>query len=100
MDLRNGSRGLISRLKIMRVDIPKSAAQDGRLRVVRNGNEVASSLTLRTLSGEKIFMRVLAHRKTVRELEEIACRRSSSDEAVRFQGQHGMILVVGPLARQ
>ncbi len=93
--------GLVARVKIMAgMDIAeKRLPQDGRLRVkTRDGQDVHFRVsTLRTLSGEKLVLRVRDHRNGAPPLEELGLSAAAMEEVrVFLRHQHGLILVVGP----
>ena len=91
---------LVSRIKIMSgMDIAdRLRPQDGRARVVVNGNRVDLRVsTLPTSQGEKVVIRILDNRGTVLSLEAMGL---NPDEAERIKmllgAREGIILVTGP----
>ena len=91
---------LISRIKIMSsLDIAdRLRPQDGRARVAVNGQPIDLRVsTLPATLGEKVVIRILDSRATVRSLESLGSRqRSSRDSASARQIREGIILVTGP----
>ena len=91
---------LVSRIKIMSgMDIAdRLRPQDGRARVVVNGNRVDLRVsTLPTSQGEKVVIRILDNRGTVLSLDAMGL---NPDEAERIKmllgSREGIILVTGP----
>ena len=91
---------LVSRIKIMSgMDIAdRLRPQDGRARVVVNGNRVDLRVsTLPTSQGEKVVIRILDNRGTVLSLDAMGL---NPDEAERIKlllgSREGILLVTGP----
>ena len=91
---------LVSRIKIMSgMDIAdRLRPQDGRARVVVNGNRIDLRVsTLPTSQGEKVVIRILDNRGTVLSLDAMGL---NPDEAERIKmllgSREGIILVTGP----
>ena len=86
---------MIGRLEATETRLP----QDGRLRANHDdGAEVDFRvLSLRTVYGEKVVLRVLNQPKAPPALEEIGMSRSAREEMRHFLAHHrGMVLVAGP----
>jgi type II secretory ATPase GspE/PulE/Tfp pilus assembly ATPase PilB-like protein/CheY-like chemotaxis protein len=91
---------LVSRIKIMSgLDIAdRLRPQDGRARVVVNGNRIDLRVsTLPTSGGEKVVIRILDNRGTVLSLDAMGL---NPDEVERIKlllgAREGIILVTGP----
>jgi type II secretory ATPase GspE/PulE/Tfp pilus assembly ATPase PilB-like protein/CheY-like chemotaxis protein len=91
---------LISRIKIMSaLDIAdRLRPQDGRARVAVNGQPIDLRVsTLPATLGEKVVIRVLDSRATVRSLDALGLAQDESDAIKRLlQFREGVILVTGP----
>ena len=91
---------LISRIKIMSsLDIAdRLRPQDGRARVAVNGQPIDLRVsTLPATLGEKVVIRVLDSRATVRSLEALGLHPDETDAIKRLlQFREGIILVTGP----
>jgi type II secretory ATPase GspE/PulE/Tfp pilus assembly ATPase PilB-like protein len=91
---------LISRIKIMSsLDIAdRLRPQDGRARVAVNGQPIDLRVsTLPAALGEKVVIRVLDSRATVRALDSLGLAADESDAIKRLlQFREGIILVTGP----
>jgi type II secretory ATPase GspE/PulE/Tfp pilus assembly ATPase PilB-like protein/CheY-like chemotaxis protein len=91
---------LISRIKIMSaLDIAdRLRPQDGRARVAVNGQPIDLRVsTLPATLGEKVVIRVLDSRATVRSLDALGLAPNESEAIKRLlQFREGIILVTGP----
>jgi len=91
---------LISRVKIMSsLDIAdKLRPQDGRARVAVNGQPIDLRVsTLPAALGEKIVIRILDSRATVKSLDSLGLNPHESEAIKRLLENHeGIILVTGP----
>jgi type II secretory ATPase GspE/PulE/Tfp pilus assembly ATPase PilB-like protein len=91
---------LISRIKIMSsLDIAdRLRPQDGRARVAVNGQPIDLRVsTLPATLGEKVVIRILDSRATVRSLESLGLAADESTAIQRLlQFREGIILVTGP----
>ena len=91
---------LISRIKIMSsLDIAdRLRPQDGRARVAVNGQPIDLRVsTLPATLGEKVVIRILDSRATVRSLESLGLAADESAAIQRLlQFREGIILVTGP----
>jgi type IV pilus assembly protein PilB len=97
---KNIQAGLISRLKVM-ADIniaERRVPQDGRIGLVVGGKAVDLRLvTLPTVYGEKIVIRILDKSSVLLKLEDLGFAESSYTEfEKRFRQPYGTILVTGP----
>ncbi|MGH2737188.1 MAG: GspE/PulE family protein, partial [Actinomycetota bacterium] len=97
---KNIQAGLISRLKVM-ADIniaERRVPQDGRIGLVVGGKAVDLRLvTLPTVYGEKIVIRILDKSSVLLKLEDLGFADSSYTEfEKRFRQPYGTILVTGP----
>ncbi|TLY46705.1 MAG: type II/IV secretion system protein, partial [Gemmatimonadetes bacterium] len=91
---------LISRIKIMSaLDIAdRLRPQDGRARVAVNGQPIDLRVsTLPAALGEKVVIRILDSRATVKSLESLGLNANETDGIKRLLENHeGIILVTGP----
>ncbi|HTR22179.1 MAG TPA: ATPase, T2SS/T4P/T4SS family [Gemmatimonadales bacterium] len=91
---------LISRIKIMSaLDIAdKLRPQDGRARVAVNGQPIDLRVsTLPAALGEKIVIRILDSRATVKSLDSLGLNPAETEAIKRLLENHeGIILVTGP----
>ena len=91
---------LISRVKIMSsLDIAdKLRPQDGRARVAVNGQPIDLRVsTLPAALGEKIVIRILDSRATVKSLDSLGLNPAETEAIKRLLENHeGIILVTGP----
>jgi len=97
---RNAGLPLISRIKIMSsLDIAdRMRPQDGRARVAVNGQPIDLRVsTLPAAQGEKVVIRILDSRATVKSLESLGFNPNET-EAINqlLQNHEGVILVTGP----
>jgi type II secretory ATPase GspE/PulE/Tfp pilus assembly ATPase PilB-like protein/CheY-like chemotaxis protein len=97
---RNAGLPLISRIKIMSsLDIAdRMRPQDGRARVAVNGQPIDLRVsTLPAAQGEKVVIRILDSRATVKSLESLGFNPGET-EAINqlLQNHEGVILVTGP----
>ncbi len=97
---RNAGLPLISRIKIMSsLDIAdRLRPQDGRARVAVNGQPIDLRVsTLPAAQGEKVVIRILDSRATVKSLESLGFNPGET-EAINalLQNHEGVILVTGP----
>ena len=97
---RNAGLPLISRIKIMSsLDIAdRMRPQDGRARVAVNGQPIDLRVsTLPAAQGEKVVIRILDSRATVKSLESLGFNPWET-EAINqlLQNHEGVILVTGP----
>jgi type II secretory ATPase GspE/PulE/Tfp pilus assembly ATPase PilB-like protein len=97
---RNAGLPLISRIKIMSsLDIAdRMRPQDGRARVAVNGQPIDLRVsTLPAAQGEKVVIRILDSRATVKSLESLGFNPGET-EAINqlLQNKEGVILVTGP----
>ena len=97
---RQAGLPLISRIKIMsELDIAdRLRPQDGRARVAVNGQPIDLRVsTLPTSLGEKVVIRILDSRATVKSLESLGLNTNETDGIKRLLENHeGIILVTGP----
>ena len=97
---RQAGLPLISRIKIMsQLDIAdRLRPQDGRARVAVNGQPIDLRVsTLPAALGEKVVIRILDSRATVKSLESLGFNASETDGIKRLLENHeGIILVTGP----
>src|SRR5438445_10713585 len=91
---------LISRIKIMsQLDIAdRLRPQDGRARVSVNGQPIDLRVsTLPASQGEKVVIRVLDSRATVKSLDSLGLNPVESEHIKRLLEYHeGIVLVTGP----
>src|SRR6266496_4362545 len=91
---------LISRIKIMSsLDIAdRLRPQDGRARVAVNGQPIDLRVsTLPAQLGEKVVIRILDSRATVKSLESLGLNASETEAIKRLLENHeGILLVTGP----
>jgi len=97
---RNAGLPLISRIKIMSsLDIAdRMRPQDGRARVAVNGQPIDLRVsTLPAAQGEKVVIRILDSRATVKSLESLGFNPGET-EAINqlLANKEGVILVTGP----
>jgi type II secretory ATPase GspE/PulE/Tfp pilus assembly ATPase PilB-like protein len=97
---RNAGLPLISRIKIMSsLDIAdRMRPQDGRARVAVNGQPIDLRVsTLPAAQGEKVVIRILDSRATVKSLASLGFNPGET-EAINqlLQNKEGVILVTGP----
>ena len=97
---RNAGLPLISRIKIMSsLDIAdRMRPQDGRARVAVNGQPIDLRVsTLPAAQGEKVVIRILDSRATVKSLDSLGFNPGET-EAINslLQNHEGVILVTGP----
>src|SRR5256885_1632091 len=97
---RQAGLPLISRIKIMSsLDIAdRLRPQDGRARVAVNGQPIDLRVsTLPAALGEKIVIRILDSRATVKSLESLGLNTNETEGIKRLLENHeGIILVTGP----
>src|ERR1043166_737885 len=97
---RQAGLPLISRIKIMSsLDIAdRLRPQDGRARVAVNGQPIDLRVsTLPAQLGEKVVIRILDSRATVRSLESLGLAADETTAVKRMlQHREGIILVTGP----
>jgi type II secretory ATPase GspE/PulE/Tfp pilus assembly ATPase PilB-like protein len=97
---RQAGLPLISRIKIMsQLDIAdRLRPQDGRARVAVNGQPIDLRVsTLPAALGEKVVIRILDSRATVKSLESLGFNTNETDGIKRLLENHeGIILVTGP----
>src|SRR5438309_1277187 len=97
---RQAGLPLISRIKIMsELDIAdRLRPQDGRARVAVNGQPIDLRVsTLPASLGEKVVIRILDSRATVKSLESLGLNTNETDGIKRLLENHeGIILVTGP----
>jgi type II secretory ATPase GspE/PulE/Tfp pilus assembly ATPase PilB-like protein/CheY-like chemotaxis protein len=97
---RQAGLPLISRIKIMSsLDIAtRLRPQDGRARVAVNGQPIDLRVsTLPAALGEKVVIRILDSRATVKSLESLGFNATETDGIKRLLENHeGIILVTGP----
>jgi type II secretory ATPase GspE/PulE/Tfp pilus assembly ATPase PilB-like protein len=97
---RQAGLPLISRIKIMSsLDIAdRLRPQDGRARVAVNGQPIDLRVsTLPATLGEKVVIRILDSRATVKSLESLGFNSNETDGIKRLLENHeGIILVTGP----
>jgi len=97
---RQAGLPLISRIKIMSsLDIAdRLRPQDGRARVLVNGQPIDLRVsTLPAALGEKVVIRILDSRATVKSLESLGLNTNETDGIKRLLENHeGIILVTGP----
>jgi type II secretory ATPase GspE/PulE/Tfp pilus assembly ATPase PilB-like protein/CheY-like chemotaxis protein len=97
---RNAGMPLISRIKIISaLDIAdRLRPQDGRARVAVNGQPVDLRVsTLPAALGEKVVIRILDSRATVKSLESLGLEPGETDGIKRLLENHeGILLVTGP----
>jgi len=97
---RQAGLPLISRIKIMsQLDIAdRLRPQDGRARVAVNGQPIDLRVsTLPAALGEKVVIRILDSRATVKSLESLGFNGNETDGIKRLLENHeGIILVTGP----
>jgi type II secretory ATPase GspE/PulE/Tfp pilus assembly ATPase PilB-like protein/CheY-like chemotaxis protein len=97
---RQAGLPLISRIKIMSsLDIAdRLRPQDGRARVAVNGQPIDLRVsTLPAQLGEKVVIRILDSRATVKSLESLGLNPGEGDAIKRLLENHeGILLVTGP----
>jgi len=97
---RNAGLPLISRIKIMSsLDIAdRMRPQDGRARVAVNGQPIDLRVsTLPAAQGEKVVIRILDSRATVKSLESLGFNPGETEAINQLLANHeGVILVTGP----
>jgi type II secretory ATPase GspE/PulE/Tfp pilus assembly ATPase PilB-like protein len=97
---RQAGLPLISRIKIMSsLDIAdRLRPQDGRARVLVNGQPIDLRVsTLPAALGEKVVIRILDSRATVKSLESLGLNSNETEGIKRLLENHeGIILVTGP----
>jgi len=97
---RQAGLPLISRIKIMSsLDIAdRLRPQDGRARVAVNGQPIDLRVsTLPAALGEKVVIRILDSRATVKSLDSLGLNPGEADGITRLLENHeGIILVTGP----
>ena len=97
---RQAGLPLISRIKIMSaLDIAdRLRPQDGRARVAVNGQPIDLRVsTLPAALGEKVVIRILDSRATVKSLDSLGLNGGESDAIRRLLENHeGILLVTGP----
>src|SRR5437870_7604467 len=97
---RQAGLPLISRIKIMSaLDIAdRLRPQDGRARVAVNGQPIDLRVsTLPAALGEKVVIRILDSRATVKSLESLGLNSNETEGIKRLLENHeGIILVTGP----
>ena len=97
---RNAGLPLISRIKIMSsLDIAdRLRPQDGRARVAVNGQPIDLRVsTLPAAQGEKVVIRILDSRATVKTLESLGFNPGETESINQLlQNKEGVILVTGP----
>src|SRR5438552_645765 len=97
---RQAGLPLISRIKIMSsLDIAdRLRPQDGRARVAVNGQPIdLRVLTLPAALGEKVVIRILDSRATVKSLDSLGLNTNETEGIKRLLENHeGILLVTGP----
>src|SRR5688572_2830701 len=97
---RQAGLPLISRIKIMSsLDIAdRLRPQDGRARVAVNGQPIDLRVsTLPAQLGEKVVIRILDSRATVKSLDSLGLNPGEAEAITRLLGNHeGIILCTGP----
>ena len=97
---RNAGLPLISRIKIMSsLDIAdRLRPQDGRARVAINGQPIDLRVsTLPAAQGEKVVIRILDSRATVKSLDSLGFNPGETDSINQLlHNKEGVILVTGP----
>jgi type II secretory ATPase GspE/PulE/Tfp pilus assembly ATPase PilB-like protein len=97
---RQAGLPLISRIKIMSsLDIAdRMRPQDGRARVAVNGQPIDLRVsTLPAAQGEKVVIRILDSRATVKSLESLGFNPGETEAITQLlQNHEGVILVTGP----
>ncbi|HVH10732.1 MAG TPA: type II/IV secretion system protein [Gemmatimonadales bacterium] len=97
---RQAGLPLISRIKIMSaLDIAdRLRPQDGRARVLVNGQPIDLRVsTLPAALGEKVVIRILDSRATVKSLDSLGLNPGEAEAIVRLLENHeGILLVTGP----
>jgi type II secretory ATPase GspE/PulE/Tfp pilus assembly ATPase PilB-like protein/CheY-like chemotaxis protein len=97
---RQAGLPLISRIKIMSsLDIAdRLRPQDGRARVAVNGQPIDLRVsTLPAQQGEKVVIRILDSRATVKSLDSLGLNPGEADAIKRLLENHeGILLVTGP----
>jgi type II secretory ATPase GspE/PulE/Tfp pilus assembly ATPase PilB-like protein/ActR/RegA family two-component response regulator len=97
---RQAGLPLISRIKIMSsLDIAdRLRPQDGRARVAVNGQPIDLRVsTLPAAHGEKVVIRILDSRATVKSLDSLGLNAPESEAILKLLQHHeGIILVTGP----
>jgi len=97
---RQAGLPLISRIKIMSsLDIAdRMRPQDGRARVAVNGQPIDLRVsTLPAAQGEKVVIRILDSRATVKSLESLGFNPGEAEAITQLlQNHEGVILVTGP----
>src|SRR3954471_7138391 len=97
---RQAGLPLISRIKIMSsLDIAdRLRPQDGRARVAVNGQPIDLRVsTLPAQLGEKVVIRILGSRATVKQLDTLGLNPGEADAIKRLLENHeGILLVTGP----
>ncbi len=97
---RQAGLPLISRIKIMSaLDIAdRLRPQDGRARVLVNGSPIDLRVsTLPAALGEKVVIRILDSRATVKSLDSLGLNPGENEGIIRLLENHeGIILVTGP----
>jgi type II secretory ATPase GspE/PulE/Tfp pilus assembly ATPase PilB-like protein len=97
---RNAGLPLISRIKIMSsLDIAdRMRPQDGRARVAVNGQPIDLRVsTLPAAQGEKVVIRILDSRATVKSLDSLGFNPGEADAInALLQNHEGVVLVTGP----
>ena len=97
---RKMAAGVVSRVKIMaELDIAeKRLPQDGRIGLAVDGRHVdLRVVTLPSVHGEGIVMRVLDKSNVVVDLDKLGMADEARDRFVKSAGQtHGAVLVTGP----
>ncbi len=97
---RNAGLPLISRIKIMSsLDIAdRLRPQDGRARVAVNGQPIDLRVsTLPAAQGEKVVIRILDSRATVKSLDSLGFNPGETEAITQLlQNKEGIILVTGP----
>jgi type II secretory ATPase GspE/PulE/Tfp pilus assembly ATPase PilB-like protein/CheY-like chemotaxis protein len=97
---RQAGLPLISRIKIMSaLDIAdRLRPQDGRARVLVNGQPIDLRVsTLPAALGEKVVIRILDSRATVKSLDSLGLNAGEAEGIIRLLENHeGILLVTGP----
>ncbi|HZI21241.1 MAG TPA: type II/IV secretion system protein [Gemmatimonadales bacterium] len=97
---RQAGLPLISRIKIMSaLDIAdRLRPQDGRARVLVNGQPIDLRVsTLPAALGEKVVIRILDSRATVKSLDSLGLNAGETEGIIRLLENHeGILLVTGP----
>ena len=97
---RQAGLPLISRIKIMSaLDIAdRLRPQDGRARVLVNGQPIDLRVsTLPAALGEKVVIRILDSRATVKSLDSLGLNPGETEGIIRLLENHeGILLVTGP----